>query len=78
MELTVKYIDKIDYLINSIEKREDFIKKLSGEISNKEDKKVLSELRNVSKRDTIINLYTYWESYIKKIFLKLLINIKIF
>lgn len=39
MELTVKYIDKIDYLINSIEKREDFIKKLSGEISNKEDKK---------------------------------------
>lgn len=68
MKTTEEYIDKLNKLITTLSEQEEFIKKISRNKDFNQYSNILSELRNGVRKNAIINLYTSWESYIKKVF----------
>lgn len=64
------YIKKIDELQNNFKIKHDFFQSITTEFKNHTDSQKYKEaviiLRQDVNKSTIVNLYTLWESYVKK------------
>lgn len=67
MNSTDEYLNKISELTNDLMKQEIIIFKTSKlpDFHNLEDSKTLTKLRNGIRENSIISLYTIWESFVK-------------
>ncbi|ORI76871.1 hypothetical protein BMS91_07320 [Leuconostoc mesenteroides subsp. cremoris] len=65
------YIKKIDELQNNFKIKHDFFQSITTEFKNRTDlqkyKEAVIILRQDVNKSTIVNLYTLWESYVKKV-----------
>ncbi|MGM7314810.1 HEPN domain-containing protein [Enterococcus casseliflavus] len=68
MKTTEEYIDKLNSLITVLSEQENLIRNVSRDKDFHQYSNTLSELRIGIRKNAIINLYTSWESYVKKVF----------
>ncbi|EAF0229134.1 TPA: hypothetical protein ACSKNT_002922, partial [Listeria monocytogenes] len=72
MKTTDEYIAKLGKLIRDFENQEELVREISRHSDFNTYRSTLTELRKGFRENTIINLYTCWESYIKKVFFEII------
>ncbi|MDT0050645.1 HEPN domain-containing protein [Listeria cossartiae subsp. cayugensis] len=72
MKTTDEYIGKLEKLISDFENQEELVREISKHSDFKTHRNTLTELRKGFRENTIISLYTCWESYIKKVFFEII------